>query len=277
MESVWPGNSSSSSRSGLAISVGLHVVLIAGLLLWSRFFGPPFIVAAGPGDGGEGGGGAIQVGVTDASAILGFAAPKPITQIGNENKPLNNAVLEHEQPEDTNPNDILTPPKPKTQDTVKTKLPVADQHEKIFTGKPELGKSNSTSALAGRTYGAATPATVGGIAIGPGTGTGNGLPGGSEYGRRIQQILSRNYNPPVLQQVPTQYVKIDLRIARDGSILSISNGRVGLQYFKQRSGIQLVNDAAERAILVSKLPPFPGDFLRGSSEAVAEIWFKYPK
>jgi hypothetical protein len=40
----------------------------------------------------------------------------------------------------------------------------------------------------------------------------------------------------------------------------------------------LVNNAAERAVLASNpLPPFPNGFLLGAQEAVAEIWFRYPK
>jgi len=39
------------------------------------------IVAAGPGEGGEGGGGSIEVGVADKSAILGFAKPQPVAYV----------------------------------------------------------------------------------------------------------------------------------------------------------------------------------------------------
>ena len=45
-------------------------------------------------------------------------------------------------------------------------------------------------------YGTPTPTAVGGVAIGAGSGGGTGLPGGSESGRRIQSIFSRNYITP---------------------------------------------------------------------------------
>ena len=152
------------------------------------------------------------------------------------------------------------------------------QHEKPFTGKEERGKSASTSAQVGHSFGSPTPAIAGGIGIGQGAGIGSGLPGGSEYGRRIQSILCRNYNPPALDNSAPQYVIISLHIARDGRILSLAGGRVAAQYFKQRASQAQVNYAAERAIIASDpLPPFPPGFLNGAGEGVAEIWFKYPK
>jgi hypothetical protein len=69
-----------------------------------------------------------------------------------------------------------------------------------------------------------------------------------------------------------------VRIARDGSILSLTGGRVSPGYFKKRSSNDLVNYAAERAVIASNpLPPFPNGFLLGAQEAMAEIWFRYPK
>jgi len=106
-----------------------------------------------------------------------------------------------------------------------------------------------------------------------------GVSGGSEYGRRIQIILSRNYNPPSINDVAgPQYVIVQLRIARDGRVLSLINGRLSPGYIKKRSSNDLINYAAERAVIASNpLPPFPNGFLMGAQEAVAEIWFKYPK
>ena len=119
-----------------------------------------------------------------------------------------------------------------------------------------------------------------GVGAGANLGAG-GVPGGSAYGRIIQGILSRNYNPPLSNDVSgAQYVKVQLRISRDGKILSVVNGRVPPSYFKQSSSYDLVNKAAERAILAAAsqgLPPFPNGFLLGAQEAVAEIWFRYPK
>jgi hypothetical protein len=91
-------------------------------------------------------------------------------------------------------------------------------------------------------------------------------------------ILSRNYNPPAVTATATEFVVVQLRIARDGRILSLSNGRLNPAYLKRRSAIDLVNYAAERAVIASNpLPPFPNGFLLESQEATAEIWFRYPK
>jgi TonB-like protein len=105
------------------------------------------------------------------------------------------------------------------------------------------------------------------------------VPTDSKYGRYIQMILSRNYNPPVINDVSgVQYVVVQLRIARDGRILSLVDGRIAPCYFKRRSANELINKAAERAVIASNpLPPFPREFLIGAQEAVAEIWFRYPK
>jgi len=240
-------------------------------------------IAAGEGEGGEGGGGSIQVGVTDPSEVLGFAKPVPLAFVGKEEKALNNAVLVPEKRVEPDAEAILKPEDADKPDpnTLKTNRPIIPQHERPFTGKQELGKAPSTSAQVGHTFGNPTPSDLrGGIGLGSGggLGVGTGLPGGSEYGRRIQQILSRNYNPPINDSATTQFAIIVLRVSRGGKILSLSGGRVGSQYFKKRSTIGVVNDAAERAILASDpLPPFPAGFLPGAPEAVAEVWFRYPK
>jgi hypothetical protein len=94
----------------------------------------------------------------------------------------------------------------------------------------------------------------------------------------IQSILSRNYNPPAVETGDVQYVVILVRISRDGRILSVQNGRVSPAHIRRRSSIALLNNAAERAVLASDpLPPFPAGFLSGVQEAVAEVWFRYPK
>jgi hypothetical protein len=112
--------------------------------------------------------------------------------------------------------------------------------------------------------------------LNPGT---SKVPPGSAYGRLIRKILSRNFTPPATSDASeTQYVIVELRIARDGQILSLVKGRMAPGAFKQRSANDLVNDAAERAVIASNpLPPFPNGFLIGAQAAVAEIWFRYPK
>jgi outer membrane biosynthesis protein TonB len=269
-------------RLGLVLSILAHACLFAGLLFWYQQKISTEIVAAGPGEGGEGGGGSIEVGVTDPSAILGFAKPKPVSFIGDQDNPINNARVETARPESES-SEALLPPTEKQKpspDTLKTDRPVIEQNERAFTGKQERGRSTSQTAQVGRSFGSPTPAVAGGVGIGSGGGFGGGtgLPGGSAYGRLIQSILSRNYNPPAVEAAGPQYVIILVRISRDGRILSVSNGRVSPAYIKQRSSLALVNNAAERAVLAANpLPPFPAGFLSGSGEAVAEVWFRYPK
>jgi hypothetical protein len=272
------------SSLSLFLSIALHAIVLFGLMFWFQSNASQQIVAAGEGEGGEGGGGSIEVGVADPSAILGFAKPQSVAFIGDENNPVNNARVETEKPLTPPDNDeALLPPTEKQKanpDTVKTDRPVAPQQEKIFTGKEERGQSATPTAQLGRSYGSPTPASIGGIGLGSGGGygVGTGLPGGSAYGRVIQGILSRNYNPPAVDSAEPQYVIILVKISRDGTILSVSNGRVAPSYIKKRSSIALVNNAAERAVLAANpLPPFPAGFLSNAQEAVAEVWFRYPK
>ena len=264
-------------RLGILLSVAFHVGLTLVLIVATSHWMKTEIVAAGPGEGGEGGGGAIDVGVSDATAILGFAKPQPISSIGERDNAINNAKVEH-QPRDEETDDVVprTDKEPLDPKSIKTNKPVVNQQERIFTGKEERGKSDQ-SAQVGRTYGSPTPTTVGGVAIGTGSGGGTGLPGGSEYGRRIQTILSRNYNPGG-EATGVQQVMITLHIARDGRILNIINGRVDPSSIRQRAQVAQVNYAAERAILASNpLPPFPSGFLPGVGEVSVNLIFRYPK
>ena len=272
----WP-------RLGVALSVGLHVVVFVALFVAFNRVVSSEIVAAGPGEGGEGGGGSIEVGVADKSAILGFARPQPVSHLGDTDEEINNTRVESVRLPDPNSEALLPPtekdiPDPKA---LKTDRPVVNQQERIFTGKDERGRSANQSAQVGRSFGSPTPtALTGGVGIGSGGGFGGGtgLPGGSEYGRRIQAILGRNYSPPAIDSGGTQYVVILIRIARDGRILSLSGGRVAPAYIKQRSPNAQVNYAAERAVIAADpLPPFPSGFLSSAQEATAEVWFRYPK
>lgn len=271
------------SRLGLALSIVLHLAVFSALFIAFNRVVSSEIVAAGPGEGGEGGGGSIEVGVTDKSAILGFAKPQPVSQLGDTDDVINNTRVETERRNDLASDALLPPtekdlPDPKT---LKTDRPVVNQQERIFTGKDQRGRSQNQSAQVGRSFGSPTPAAlIGGVGIGSGGGfgSGTGLPGGSEYGRRIQAILGRNYSPPAIDSGNIQYVVILVRIARDGRILSLSGGRVASSYIKQRSANAQVNYAAERAVIAADpLPPFPSGFLAGAQEATAEVWFRYPK
>jgi hypothetical protein len=272
-----------SPRLGVALSIAFHVIIFATLFLAFNRAISSEIVAAGPGEGGEGGGGSIEVGVADQSAILGFAKPQPVSYVGDTNDAINNARVETARRPDPSSEALLPPTEKVTPDpkSLKTDRPVVNQQEKIFTGKEERGRSATQTAQVGRSFGSPTPAAlIGGVGIGSGGGVGGGtgLPGGSEYGRRIQSILGRNYTPPAIDSGGIQYIIILIRISRDGRILSLSGGRVAGAYIKQRSANAQVNYAAERAVIASDpLPPFPSGFLASAQEATAEVWFRYPK
>jgi hypothetical protein len=259
----------------------LHAAVLAGLFLWAQRLSPE-IVAAGPGEGGEGGGGSIEVGVSDASAILGFAKPQPVSYVGDKDEAINNARVETARKESERAEALLPPTERNAPDpkSIKTERPVADQQEKIFTGKEERGRSDAQTIQQGRSYGSPSPTFVGGVGIGSGGGFGggSGLPGGSEYGRRIQLIFSRNFNPSQGEAEGVQTVMMSLRISRDGKILSVVNGRVSPGDIRQRSGSAQVNFAAERAVIASDpLPPFPPGFLPGQQEARVNFIFRFPK
>jgi hypothetical protein len=267
-------------RSGAILSVAMHVALL-GVCIW--LFRNPItttIVAAGEGQGS--GEGVIEVGVVEASQ-LGFTLPRSVSFVGEEKNAANNEMVETEMPKPESEAEVLpstkTTPKPKDKATT-TDRPTANQTAQIVSPTPLRGSSSNTNVEVGRSFGSPVPTLTGGVGVGSGASLGlGGVPGGSEYGRRIQMILSRNYNPPATNDASaTQFVIVQLRIARDGRILSLAGGRVAPGYFKRRSANDLVNFAAERAVIASNpLPPFPNGFLIGAQEAVAEIWFRYPK
>lgn len=272
-------------RGGMGMSMVLHIAVLAACFLFFRHPITTEIVAAGEGEGG-GQGGAIEVGVVSASQ-LGFRKPEPVAFVGEKENESNTTVVETKRPEPPREAEVLPRDDPKqkppkaAEKPVATERPTARQEERLHTKQPQSGRSPNTTVTVGRSFGSPMPAVSGGIGLGTsagGSGTG-GVPGGSEYGRRIQMILSRNYNPPQIAQAnDTHFVIIRLRISRDGQILSLAGGRVAPGYIQKSSPFDLVNRAAERAILASNpLPPFPSGFLAGAQEATAEIWFRYPK
>lgn len=267
-------------RLGIVLSSAAHLLLLALAFVLLRAPLGTQIVAAGEGQG-DAQSSAIEVGVVDARQ-LGFTPPRSVTQLGEAENAANNEVVETKRPETVPEAEPLPSEKKKpTEKAKETERPTAPQTEQLVTKTPQTGRTNDKSVEVGRSYGSAAPsAMTGGIGIGSsGAASGSGVPGGSEYGRRIQMILSRNYNPPnVAQASGTSYVVIHLRIASDGRIMSLAGGRVAPSYIKQQSPYDLVNRAAERAVIASNpLPPFPPGFLSGAPEATAVIWFRYPK
>lgn len=269
---------------GLWLSCLLHTLVLLALFAFFRRPLTTEIVAAGE---GESGGTAIEVGVVDAAQLrqFGLTTPKPVSFAGTETTPGNNVEIETAKPKEAPEAEVLPnaskSPKPIKENVEKTERPTASQNEQLVTKQPLRGSSANTNVEVGRSSGVPAPSLTNGVGLGSanvGAGA-SGVPGGSEYGRRIQMILSRNYNPPGGYDTAGQhFVVIQLRIARDGRILSLAGGRVAGSYIKRRSPIEQVNFAAERAILASNpLPPFPNGFLLSAEEAVAEIWFRYPK
>ncbi len=256
----------------------MHVALL-GVCAW--YFRNPLattFVAAGEGEGS--GAGVIEVGTIDASA-LGFTPPRQVSFVGEEDNPANNQLIDTAPPP-PDPNAELLPstdsktnPKDRTTDR-----PTANQTSQLVSPTPLRGRSPDTSVDVGRTFGSQFPSMTAGVGVSAGADLGpNGVPGGSAYGRLIQNILSRNYSPRAANDVSgVQYVIIQIRIARDGRILSVENGRVAPSCFKRRSANSLINYDAERAIILSNpLPPFPNGFLMGAQEGVAEVLFRYQK
>jgi len=263
------------------LSVVMHVALL-GVCAW--YFRNPLstvIIAAGEGQGS--GESVIEVGTVDGKT-LGFTPYRNVSYPGNEpNKP-NNEVVSTDAPKPDPDSDVL--PSTKSTPTPKDKLtdrPTANQTAQVVSPTPLRGSSTSTSVDVGRTIGTPIPSLTQGVGVSSGANLAgaSGVPGGSEYGRRLQMILGRNYNPPTTNDAgEAQYVIVQLRIARDGRILSLVNGQIPPNYFKRRSSNGLVNNAVVRAVLAASndgLPPFPNGFLMGAQEAVAEVWFRYPK
>jgi hypothetical protein len=260
----------------------MHGALL-GLCAW--YFRNPLttnILAAGEGQGG--GESAIEVGTVDGKT-LGFTPYRNVSYEGSDpNTPNNEVVSTATPPPDPNA-EVL--PSTKSTPNPKDKLtdrPTADQTAQLVSQTPLRGSNANTSVEVGRTIGTPVPSMTQGVGVSSGvnlTGGASGVPGGSEYGRRIQMILGRNYNPPTTNDAgEAQYVIVQLRISRDGKILSVVNGQIPQNYFKKRSQNGLVNNAVVRAVLAANndgLPPFPNGFLMGAQEAVAEVWFRYPK
>lgn len=266
-------------RLGTILSVSLHLIVLLALVWLFRNPIATQIVAAGEGQGS--GESVIEVG-TIAASQLGFTQPRAISHVGDEPDKANNEVVETEKPRPELNSEVL-PSNAKPKPTPKEKLtdrPTANQSSQVVSPTPLRGSSSNKNVEVGRTFGSPIPSMSNGVGVGAGANLGaGGVPGGSEYGHRIQMILSRNYTPPATNDASgPQYVVVQLRIARDGTILSLTdNKRLLPSAIKKSSPNQLVNYAAERAVITSKLPPFPNGFLLGAQEAVAEIWFRYPK
>jgi hypothetical protein len=265
------------------LSVVMHAALL-GVCAW--YFRNPLttdIIAAGEGQGS--GESVIEVGTVEGKS-LGFTPYRPVSFVGNQDNPLNNEVVTTEAPKPDPDSEVL--PSTKSTPTPKdktTERPTANQTAQLVSQTPLQGKTTNNSVEVGRNFGSPVPSMTQGVGVSSGADLqgASGVPGGSAYGRLIQRILGNLYNPPATNDAgEAQYVIIQLRIARDGKILSLDNGQIPQRYFKRRSPNGLVNNAVVRAVLAASnndggLPPFPNGFLMGAQEAVAEVWFRYPK
>jgi hypothetical protein len=117
----------------------------------------------------------------------------------------------------------------------------------------------------------------GGVGIGVGARGPDGIPGGSEYGRRLQQALMRYYRLTPTDPQHAHFVIVQARIARSGHLLSVENGRLRPEAVVQKSGNIVVDNRVAGALLeLDRQPiPFPPDFLLGVRDAVVEIYFQY--
>jgi len=256
----------------LAFSVAGHLAL--GLLLALLRFGGPtadFLVIAGP-EGEGGGGSAIEVGLAEGWELARFF-PQPITgTLGEAPGPstvrIKQKIEAEDQPELALPGRKPHPPEPRTLTTDRPVL----HGPRPYTGRQEIGGATSTHALVGPTL-----PLAGGVGLGAGPGGGTGIPGGSDYGRRLQQALSTYYRLTPTAALGQRFVIVRVRIARDGRILSIVNGRLDPAAFIRPSGNPIVDTRVEAALLeLNRHPiPFPPDFLPGVREAIAEIYFQY--
>jgi hypothetical protein len=264
------------------LSFVMHAALL-GACAW--YFRNPLtanIIAAGD---GQGSGEAIEVSTVDGKA-LGFTPFRPVSMAGEDaSKPNNVDVSTEARLPDPNA-EVLpsTNPTPPPKDSLTTDRPTVKSPQ-IVSQDPLRGGTTNNKIEMGRTMGSPVPALTAGVGVNSAgvnlSGNEIGVPGGSAYGRLIQGILARNYNPPTTNDISgEQFVIVQLRIARDGRILSVVNGRVAPNHFKRRSANSLINNAVERAVIAASaqgLPAFPNGFLMGAQEAVAEVWFKYPK
>lgn len=257
----------------------MHVVLL-GACAW--YFRNPItvnIIAAGEGQGG--GEAIVEVGTVDGKA-LGFKTPLSLSYTGEQANTPNNMDLSTATPQPDPDADVLpsTSPTPKPKDSLTTDRPTVKSPQ-IVSQTPLRGSSDNNKIQVGPTMGSPVPSMTQGVGMSssPNLGGNNvGVPGGSAYGKLIQGILGRNYNPAATNDVSgEQFVIVQLHIARDGRILSVVNGRVTPNHFKKRSSNTLINNAVERAVIAANaqgLPAFPTGFLSGVQEAVAEVWFK---
>jgi hypothetical protein len=266
------------TAQGVFVSLLGHLALLA-VLLWVRT-GADWFIAAGhdTGSANQGRhGNLIQIELASASELLPFRPGREITPSNPPNDPMaldNPAPLPPIDEGETEPFSNRKPGSSRTNNVI------TDRAISASTERPyPTASGRSTVVNPGPLLGNPMSSTLGGFASRVGlseTSTGNGIPGGSEYGRRLQQALSSYYRLIPSDGGP-RYIVTRIRIARTGEILSIQNGRLDPQAMVISSNNQIIDSRVIGALLeLNRNPiPFPPDFLPGRKEVISEIYFQY--
>lgn len=246
----------------LLISVLAHALLLCLLVGISRWRSPrneTFIAVAGEGTTG----GAVAIGIVSPSEVPSVAPSEAALEARKQ-------LMHQSGGPSAGKEDIAleTPPRsPVSQPTEKPVAPAPRLFSPPRIGTPSAATGGSPTAPFG---------LRGGIGIGEGFGS-QGIPGGSDYGRRLQQALMSYYRYTPSHSGNSRFVVVRVRFDRTGRVLSIVNGRLDPLAFVTRSGNPVIDARVEAALLeLNRNPiPFPGDFLPGIREAFAEIYFQY--
>lgn len=289
MTSKQASRAAAARAPGNALALGLslfgHLVLFTLIILLPKLglnTGVD-IIAAGPGEGiGSGTGDALQVGVASPAELFSVAPWLESSTLGRDPESrVSNEPLER-TPEESTDDDAVRlddsgKPKTEVSKALHTDRPLTESPARPFSGKPTSATSTGTSAILGPTPGSPFPAVSTSPGIGMGSGGGSGIPGGSEYGRRLQQALSSyyRYHPP--SGPNPRFVILRVHLDRAGRVLSITDGRLDQTAILKSSGNIVTDSRVTGAILeLNRNPiPFPVGFLVGNREAVAEIYFQY--
>lgn len=273
-------------HQGLIFSLLGHLLLALGLI-WAKGFMPgsgPMIIAAGPGEGDRGG--AIEVGVVGASEWLRFYPEFDVATLGDDPTapPATDDLSQQSETVQEEAPIPLPGLRSETADATPvmsktTDRPVAPTPDKPYAREKSSGGTASTSALVG-IPGSPLPGDVrGGVGIGASGGIGGlaAIPGGSEYGRRLQSALSGYYRLTATDVHQDRFVIVRVRIDRRGHIRSLEGGRLHPDAYIRTSGHVVIDSRVAGALLeLDRHPiPFPPGFLPGAQEAVAEIYFQY--
>lgn len=262
-------------RPFVLVSLAGHAVLVLGFIVFAIMNRgqAQFIVAAGGDDGAE----AFEVGVATESEVREFLALMRTESLGDQPDQLNTARYKQAEGTDEAQAELLLS-KEKEKDgrqKVKTERPVSSFPARPYSPTEQRGAALGTSGLIGPSLG--QTGLRAGVGLGPGDAGTAGIPGGSDYGRRLQQALIGYYRFSPASTTNQRFVIIRLTISRTGRIVSVVNGRLNPSAFIQRSGNPVIDSRVEAALLeLNRSPiPFPPDFLPGVREAVADIYFQY--